>query len=231
MMLLTPVFLVVILVSMVLTRPEGPSEASRPLLAFGSMGIILLSMMQLVGNQFGLDRAGFRVFVLCPARRRDILLGKNVAVAPLALGMGWMPVAVLQGIFPMRWDLFLAVVPQFVSMYLLFCLAANLLSIIGPMYTPPGSFRAANPKGAQILLQLAFTALFGPVLLPALLPLGAERLLETLGWTRGVPVCLLLSVAECAAIMFLYRLVLTWEGSLLHLREQRILELVAGKAE
>ena len=48
--------------------------------------MILLTMIQLVGNQFGFDRSGFRVYVLCAAPRRDILLGKNLAVAPLALG-------------------------------------------------------------------------------------------------------------------------------------------------
>jgi hypothetical protein len=231
MMLLTPVILVMVFGSMVLAQAEGPAEAVRPLLAFGSMGVILLSMVQLVGNQFGFDRAGFRVFVLCPARRRDVLLGKNLAVAPLALGMGLASVAVLQGIFPMRWDYFLAVVPQFVSMYLLFCLLANLLSILGPLHIAAGSFKPTNLKAIPFLLQLAFLVLFGPLILPTLLPLVVELLLERAGWAHGIPVCLLLSLAECAVVVLLYRLLLTLEGDLLQYRELRILEIVAGKAE
>ena len=40
-------------------------------------------MSQLLGNQFGFDRGGFRVYVLSPASRRDVLLGKNLSFVPL----------------------------------------------------------------------------------------------------------------------------------------------------
>src|SRR5262249_39278754 len=116
MMLLTPVLMLVIFGSMFLARRTVPPEAVRPLIAAGAMAMILLSMGQLIGNQFGFDRGGFRVFVLCAARRGDILLGKNLAFAPLALGLGAAAVVVLQAVQPMRLDHFLATVPQFVSM-------------------------------------------------------------------------------------------------------------------
>jgi hypothetical protein len=231
MMLLTPFFLVLIFGSMVLTQPSPPSESTRPVMVFGAMGIILLSMMQLAGNQFGFDRSGFRVFVLCPAARRDVLLGKNVAFAPLALGMGGLSAVVLQAVFPMRWDWFLAAVPQFITMYLFFCLLMNLTSVLGPVNIAPGSFKPTNLKGIPLLLQLGCLLLLGPVLMLALLPLGIELLLEALGWVHGVPVFLLLSVAECAAVVLFYRLALTWEGLLFQLREQRILDIVTSKAE
>jgi hypothetical protein len=38
-------------------------------------------------------------------------------------------------------------------------------------------------------------------------------------------------VLECAAIVYLYRLVLTGEGVLLQIREQSILDVVTSKAE
>jgi hypothetical protein len=231
MMLLTPFILVLIFASAVLTQPEAPAEGVRPLMAFGAMGIILLSMVQFVGNQFGFDRNGFRVFVLCPARRRDVLLGKNLAVAPLALGMGVVSVAVLQGFYPMRWDWFLAALPQLVTMYLLFCLLANLMSVLGPVHIPPGSFRPTNVKAVPILLQIGFMLLFGPVLFLTMVPLGIELLLEKLELVHGVPVCLLLSLVEFAAVAVLYYFGLTWEGMLLQVRELRILDVVTSKAE
>jgi len=64
-----------------------------------------------------------------------------------------------------------------------------------------------------------------------LAPLGVEVLLATFGWAEHVPINLLLSLAECAAVVVFYRLALTWEGDLLQAREQRILETVATKAE
>ncbi len=207
-------------------------EAIRPLLAFGAMTIFLLSMIQLVGNQFGFDRSGFRVFVLCPACRRDILLGKNLAFAPLVLALGAIMIAFIQVVYPMRLDHFLALLPQFISMYLLFCMLANLLSILVPMPIAQGSLKRANPKLIPILLQGVFVLfLFPLVLAPTLLPLGVEFALEKLGWIKGVPICLVLSLVECVVVVYVYRLVLTWQGALLHAREQKILEIVTTKAE
>ena len=44
-----------------------PPAALRPLMAFGAGAMMLLvAGLQLVGNQFGYDRAGFRAYVLVP---------------------------------------------------------------------------------------------------------------------------------------------------------------------
>jgi hypothetical protein len=231
MMLLSPVILLAVFGSLFLTRSVNMPEMARPLAAFGAMMMVLLTTTQVVGNQFGFDRGGFRVFVLSPATRRDILLGKNLAFAPLALGMGWLVLAVLQVLQPLRLEHLLAAVPQFVAMYLPFCLMANFLSILSPMPIRAGSFKAMNPKGTAILFHLAFAMLMPLVLAPALLPLGVEFVLEELGWVRGVPICLLLSLLECAGVVYVYRLTLDWQGDLLHARERRILELVATRAE
>jgi ABC-2 type transport system permease protein len=231
MMLLSPVLLLLVFGSMLLTQAVNPPEALRPLLPFGAMGLVLLSMVQLVGNQFGFDRNGFRVFVLCPAPRREVLLGKNLAVAPLALGMGLGITLLVEILYPLRWDYFLAALPQLLSMFLVFCMLANLLSILSPLHVPAGSFRPSNFKAISLLLQLAFMMLFPIGVLPLLLPWGVQAFLDARGWAPGVPVGLALAVLECVAIFYLYRLVLSGEGSLLQLREQSILDVVAGKAE
>jgi hypothetical protein len=229
MLLLTPILLVVIFGSMFLSGSVNPEENFRPLLAFGLLMMILVSMIGLVGNQFGFDRGGFRVFVLCAAPRREILLGKNLAVAPFAFALALIALAILQAVYPMRLDHFLATIPQLLSMYFLFCLLANWLSIFAPMRIAAGSLKPANAKMIPMLLQMAVVFLLPLVMLPTLLPLGIEFVLKPLGWTHGLPVCLVLSVLECLAVVGVYRLVLPWQGRLLQSREQTILQVVTTK--
>jgi hypothetical protein len=235
-MLLTLLVLGGIFGSMLLKLPPNTPELVRPLIAIGAMMAVLFGMLQLMSNQFGYDRDGFRVFVLCAASRRDILLGKNLAFAPLTLGLAAILLIVAQFICPMRVDHFLAMLPQFVSMYLMFCIMTNLLSIYAPMHIAAGSLKPANPKIGKILLQLAmFTCLFPLTQVPTLLPLGIEAGLKHLGWIPGgwiavAPICLVLSLAECAAVVFIYRICLNWQGGLLQDREQRILKSVTNRA-
>jgi hypothetical protein len=230
MLLLTPFILLLVFGSLLLTKSMNLPAGLRPLLPFGAMSAVLLSMVQLTGNQFGFDRGGFRVFVLCPAPRRDILLGKNVAVAPLALGLGTLMVVVLQALYPMRLDHFLAFFPQMTSMYLLYCLPANLLSILAPLPIAAGTLKPANPRLIPVVFQIAFVFVFPPILGLTLLPLGLEALLAEAG-LEGVPVCLALSLLLTVGVVFLYRLGMAALGRLLQQREQRVLEAVTSKSE
>jgi hypothetical protein len=235
MMLLTLVVIGVIFGSLLFKVPSNIPELARPLIAIGAVGFVLLCMLQLMANQFGFDRDGFRVFVLCAASRRDILLGKNLAFVPMTLGMAAILVTILQVMCPMRPDHFLAMLPQSVSMFLLFTCMTNLLSIYAPMYIAAGSLKPSNPKIGQILIQLLMVFFLFPLAqAPTLLPLGIEAGLVHSGWfpgwIAGAPVFLLLSLAECAVVIFVYRLSLVWQGGLLQDREQKILESVTTRA-
>jgi len=231
MMFLTLVVMGVIFGSMLLRMPkEVVPELFRPLVAVGGLIFVLFGMLQLMANQFGFDRDGFRVFVLCAAPRRDILLGKNLAFTPFVLGMDAIILTVAQIVCPMRLEHFLAMLPQCVSMFLLFCILANLLSIYAPMHIAAGSMKPAHPKLIPILIQMVmFMFVFPLSQAPTVLPLAVEAALEWKGWSAGLPICLLLSLAECAAIVGMYRWFLAWEGGLLQAREQRILESLTGK--
>jgi hypothetical protein len=231
MMLLTPVITLVLFGYLSVANAAHLPELVRPVVAFGGLSMTMLSMVSIVGNQFGFDRSGFRVFVLCAAPRREILLGKNLAIAPFALGLGLVMVVVVQVLLPMRWDHVLAVLVRLTSMFLVFCMVCNCLSIASPMAVASGSFKPVNPKPMQVLLQLVIISLLPLALGPLLLPLGIEALLQVLGWRAGVPVDLLLSVVVCAVVVSVYRLVVKWQGTWLHWREQRILESVTTKAE
>ncbi len=231
MMLLSPVFTAIVFGSLLWRSRHGIPEPFRPMIALGAMGFVLIGLLQLVGNQFGFDRDGFRVFVLCAARRRDILLGKNLSFAPLALGVGFVELAIVQAIIPLRIDQLLAMIPLFLSMFLLFCMLANLMSIYAPLYLAPGSLKATNVNLKAGFLQfLMFLVLFPLTQSVAFVPLGVEAWLRFLGWSPLVPLALPLALMECAAVVFVYHHALIWEGSLFQLREQQILDVVTRKA-
>jgi ABC-2 type transport system permease protein len=231
MMLLSPVITAVVFGSMLWNGRHTMPQPMRPLIAIGAMVFVLMGMLQLMGNQFGFDRDGFRIFVLSAASRRDILAGKNLAFAPLVLGIGVVELAAVQLICPMRVEHFLAMPPLFISMYLLFCVFANLMSIFAPVFLAAGSLKASKPKLTTGLLQFVmFIVLFPLSQAPALLPLGVEAGLSLWGYAEGLPICLLLSLAECAAIVVLYRLALKLQGGWLHAREQAILDVVTNRA-
>ncbi len=231
MMLMSPVIMVLIFGSMFVAQASNIPPGIWPFLPSAAMGMILFGMVQFGGNQFGFDRSGFRVFVLCPAPRPDILLGKNLALAPLCLGLGALLALVSVFLFPVNLDHLLALPFQFIAMFLVFCLMTNWLSIYSPMAIRAGTFKSAQPKGLVILLALAFMFLLPLALAPTLLPLGIEVLLHSQGYLLGMPICLLLTLLEFVVVWFLYRAVLQWQGQWLQGREQKILETVAIKSD
>ncbi len=231
MLLLTPVFFLLIF-GATLFRPDFKiPDVFRPFLGFAAFGLALFSLTGIVGNQFGFDRSGFRVFVLSPAPRREILLGKNLSVMPLALALALLPLIIVQFIQPAGFEHLLAEPARFITMYLLFCMLANWLSLLAPMPIAAGSLKPTNVKVIPVLLQFACIFLLPIFLAPALLPLGIEYLLQDEGWTRGVPVYALSSVILCAVIVVVYRLVLSWQGGVLQSFELDILRTITTKAE
>ena len=231
MMLLTPLILGVIFGSALFRAPaEGPI-ALRALTGIGAIGLGLFGTLQTMANQFGFDRDGFRVYVLSAVPRRSILLGKNLASLPITLGIALVTLVIVEIARPLRVDHLAAMVPQFVSMYLLFCLLMNLLSIFAPLPIAAGSLKPTQTKLTPALLQfLMFATLFPLTQTLTLLPLGIEALLHWQGIAQGVPIYLLLSLVQCAVVLLVYRLAIALEGDWLQAREQKILEVVTSKA-
>ncbi len=231
-LLAMPLLLVLIFGSMAYANAsEGPPGWVRPFLAPGAMMMTMLSLSNLVGNQFGLDRGGFRAFVLGPVARRDILVGKNLAVAPLAIGIGLAFAVGFQLAYPSPLDYFLSLPFVFVSMFLASCLVANLLSIVAPLGLRSGMLRPVKMSGLAYVLHMGFALLLpvvmGPMLLPVVVAVGIAEWRGATGW----PICLPLAVVECAAVVCLYRLAVRAEGAFLQKREQKILAVVAIKEE
>jgi len=231
MMLLSPVIMGFIFGSMLWRNRAGISEPLRPLVAIGGMVFVLIGLVQLMANQFGFDRDGFRVFVLSSARRRDILMGKNLSFAPIALILAAILLVALQILCPLRWDHFLAMIPQFLSMFMLFCILTNLLSIYAPMHISAGSLKATSMKLTTALLHMAsFMVIFPLSQSLTLIPWGAELAVKLLGYDTSIPICLILSLLECAGIAAIYHYSLDGLGHLYQGREQKILDVVTKKA-
>jgi ABC-2 type transport system permease protein len=229
--LLTPLIMGGIFGSMLLRGGSSTPELLRPMFGIAAIAFVLFGLLQLMGNQFGMDRDGFRVFVLCAAPRREILLGKNLAFAPPAVILSTIMLVAIQILSPMRVDHAVAMIPQFVSMFLLFSAMANLFSICAPVFIAAGTLKPANPKFSTVMLQLVMFLFLFPICQGVtMIPLGAEAAMRAFGWSESLPICLLLTLAECAVVILFYHLSLGWLGALLQSREQKILETVTNRA-
>ncbi|HEV3383982.1 MAG TPA: hypothetical protein VG097_04165 [Gemmata sp.] len=231
MLLITPIVILVMFGGGFATRSRQVEEAG-PFVVFGTVGMLLATMMQFIGNMFGFDRDGFRVFVLGPIPRREILLGKNLSMAPLVLGLGSIVVTGAGFAVHLRWDQFLAAYFQLLTMYCLFSLLGNACAIYAPFMIPGGSLRGARPRPSVILIQFGCMIISPCVVgLPTVLPSVIEIALSENNLAKGLPVSLGVSALIFACSLWIYGRVLTWEGELLMGREQRILEAVTKKSE
>ena len=231
MVLLSPLVMIFIFGASVVRMSSRPGEFTRPLMASAVLAMILFGMGQLAGNQFSFDRSGFRNFVLASTPRREILLGKNLALAPLVLGLALVAVIFLQVAFPMRLDFFIAALFQMITMFLLYCMFSNFVSILNPTPTTAGSLKpAVKPSGKTLLFGILTMVLFPFALAPSMIPLGLEIGLHWLGWFSGIPISLLFSLGEVLAVGYLYSLVLDRQGELMQSRELRILDVVSARA-
>jgi len=231
MVLLSPVILTFVFGAPMMRFSANPSEYTRPLVASGALLMILLSVGGLAMNQFAYDRSGFRNYVLAPSSRKDILLGKNLALAPVTFALSAMVLTLLQWFVPMRIDHLLGLLCQAVTMYLLFSMFSNFVAILNPTAIAAGSMRPAVRPTFKTLIVGFFTLfLFPMAVAPAMIPLGLEFALHWFGRYTSVPVFLLLSILEVIGVAWLYFEVLKTQGRLLQSRELKILEVVTARS-
>src|SRR5262249_30594301 len=131
---------------------------------------------------------------------------------------------------PLRIDHFLALAPQGVTMFILFCLLANLPAIWAPTGIAPGTMRPTASSGMSQLIRLGFAFVLPLVLSIALVPNGVEMLAAKVWGIEG-PIALLLSTLLAGLASVAYLVAIGWEGRLLESRELEILSVVAAKVE
>lgn len=215
--------------SLVAGRGSRVPATFRPLIAMGLIMMESLSLSQIFQNQFGFDRDGFRTLILSPSRRRDILLGKNLSLAPLMLGFGVVALVVIEFLAPLSVTHFLASLVQLVTAYLIVCVMGNFTSILLPSAIRAGTFRSSTITFTYALLRLVAAMALMAALSLLLVPLGIDLFVHSLEFATFVPIYLILALVELGLVVVLYRLLLESQGQLLQSREQKILQAVTSK--
>ncbi len=231
-LVLSPLFLLAFFGMMIFWgRDRQLPEMARPFLGLGVISMTMLSYVQILFNLFGFDRAGFRAIVLSPCPREQVLLGKNLALAPLALGVAGVALLCLQLFRGIGFFALIATLVQLPVAYILFCLLGNVISMICPSATATGTLKPAQAKWVTITIHMLATLGSPLALLPACAALGIELLVHGSGYLTHLPIYLLLSIVQLGIIVWVYRRLLPMQGRLLQRRERAILETVTSKTD
>ncbi len=207
-------------------------SAVRPFLPIGLITMTMFSLTGMLCNQFGMDRDGFRCFMLSPIDRVDIFIGKNIGLAPLALGLCTLMIVAGQFVVPQNFFSFLATLVQIPAVYLLYCIMGNTASIYFPMGIKRSTMQPANPKLIPMLVMMLIM-MFGILLfaIPTLVSCGLPILLNFLLETPIGPVYLLFSLIQIVITYFCYRWFVKRQGEWLWKRETLVLDTVANFPE
>jgi ABC-2 type transport system permease protein len=232
MALATNVFIIMFLgMTMALGRSIKLADEIKPLAACGAAALAVMGLAQLMFNHFGFDRTGFRAIVLLPTPRRYVLLGKNLAVLPLALAAFAVYLGLAAFLLRLRvWDIAAGIV-EFAAALLLMSVFGNLVSIMVPYRIAAGSLRPTKTNFTTNLLVFVTHLCFPTVLLPVFVPAGLGLLVGSLDLLPAAAVTLVGAVVVAGVAGGLYWWTLEPLGNLLQRREQRILEVVTREVE
>lgn len=204
----------------------------KAVIAFAIAGFGLFVVSGMFGNQFGYDRSGFRAFVLSPMDRKDILLGRNIAmiVFPFLVSQA---IALFIGVyFGMSFDKFVANAFLVLTFLPIYCLVMNTMSIYATIPIASGTIQPTQVALVPVAISLLLSMTLPVFLVVIALPLGIEWLLDRyVSATALVPWSLILSMIACSISIAIYRLVLPIQSTWLVRREKEILRVVTSKVE
>ena len=206
-------------------------EAMKPFFATGSVVFPVFFLAQFFANLFGFDRDGFRALMFSPADRRLILLGKNLAVLPVAATFGALLIALTTARLHLPPLTVLATLMQFASVLLMAGVAGNLLSILVPYRIQPGSMKPTKLPGLAMLVLMFSQMLFPLVMMPVFAGPLLELLWRRAAWPDFVPVNLVVSAVLCGLMALVYWRTLAPLGRLLQRRETKILGVITVEVE
>jgi len=226
----TIVMLVILGTTILRSAPKMPAIA-MPFLATGAAAFSLFMLFQFLSNQFGHDRDGFRVLVMSPVDRRQLLFGKNLAFMPVALVFGLvtiLAVSIWLGMPPLT---ALASLLQLAAMTLLLMIYGNFLSILLPFRIQAGTMKPTKPPFLKMLAMIFCQFAVPLILIPGAIPPLAELVWHHLGGPDWVPVNFLGSALLLTVAVISYWLALRPLAHLYLRREESILRSVTAEAE
>ena len=212
-------------------RSASVSDGIKPFIAAGAVTFMFFGMSTLMFNQFGFDRAGFRTFVLSPAPRERILLGKNLGILPIVVGTGSILLVLARWAVGIPWLVVLAASLQLGSAFFLLSMVGNLMSVLVPYRIAPGSLKPTKVPAVTTLCIVLSHMLFPTAVAPIFLPALSGLLCAQARWLPAAPVNVVLSAAMLVLLAFLYRLTLPGLGRLLQRRETKVLDVVTQEIE
>jgi len=212
-------------------RSANIGENFKPFIATGAVVFMCLGLSQLMYNLFGYDRSGFRQLVLLPTPRKQILLGKNLAFLPLAIGTGAILLIFVKITMDISFVVFIAAGLQLLAAFLMISMVGNMISILVPYRIAAGSLKPTKTATKTTILMLVSRIFFPMIVSPMFFPPAIGLLLSKVGGLPAAPVNLLFSVALLALLALFYRLSLGPLGKLLQHREKEILEVVTKEIE
>ncbi|MBZ5551283.1 MAG: hypothetical protein LAO21_01085 [Acidobacteriia bacterium] len=208
-----------------------PSEKLKPFVASAAVALSSFGLTQLMFNQFGFERNGFRTLVLLPTQRKHYLLAKNLTLFPIAIGLG----LIFLGVFTVL--LHIGVVPfvascfQLLGAFLLLSILGNFASIMVPYRIAVGSLKPTKVS-AKTTFFIFLSQMLSPIaLIPILISPALGFVFDYLGWFSAGLVNLLMSLVMTGLLVFLYWISLDRLGRLLQWREKEILEAVITEVE
>lgn len=226
--------LVVIVVMFGIVFSNSLQAKSAMFHLFSATGIVTFTffgLIQVLFNQFGFDRDGFRLLVLSPASRQSVLLAKNLSMAPFVFGLGLIGLAVISVVMTLNPLVTLSGVFQLVTMFLALSIAGNFVSTWAPYRVTAGSLKPTKPPPKMILLVLVTQLLFPVAMIPIILPPLIGWGLANFGFWPAPVVDLILSAVFLALAVIFYKLSLKGLGDFLESREQKILLVVSQEVE
>jgi ABC-2 type transport system permease protein len=203
----------------------------RPFVATGAVAFMFLSLSQLMFNLFGFDRAGFRQLVLLPTSRKQILLGKNLALLPVTAGTGAIFLLIVKIAMGISFVIVIAVVLQLLAAFLLLSMVGNLISVLVPYRIAAGSLKPTKSSTKTGILIFVSRIFFPMLMAPIFFPPAMGLLWSSVGRLPAAPVNLFCSAALFALLALFYRLSLRPLGELLQRREKEILQVVTKEIE
>lgn len=232
MMLATNLFMLLIFGGMmVVRRASAASDDFKPFFATASIVVTFLGVGQIMFNLFGFDRSGFRSLVLLPTPRREVLLGKNLALLPLAVVIGTILLAVVSFLMSLPPLVVLASVIQLFCAFVMLSIVGNWISILVPYRIAAGSMKATKTSTTTTFMLLITRLLFPVAMGPIFLAPGLGLLFSKLGWLPAAAANLLFASLFLAILALAYRLTLAPLGRFLQQREQAILQVVTQEIE
>ena len=227
MVMLSPILLILLYIVVFSGFGSGDLAARFSALAF--LALVLMMCLTLLANQFGQDGGGFRTMIFAGASPKDILLGKNLSLAPFAIPIGVSALVVLQITNPVSAAHFAAHVVHLVALYLVGCLVGNTFSVRTPRAMSPSSMSVPNSTAKMTLATLLAMVLFLLMTLPLILALLIERGADAAGWP--VPVFLIFAILELVIVVAVYRRMLAAQARLLAERIEVVLDRVTEPVE